>query len=40
MQGVMLAGGLGARISEESDFKPKLMLELQKLEREPLLGTC
>jgi hypothetical protein len=35
----MLAGGLGAPISEESNFKPKLMLALQKLEREPLLGT-
>ncbi|GHU96446.1 hypothetical protein FACS1894208_11050 [Clostridia bacterium] len=28
MQAVILAGGLGSRISEESDSKPKPMIEI------------
>ena len=33
MKAVILAGGLGTRISEETDIKPKPMIEIGKIEQ-------
>ena len=38
MKAVILAGGLGTRISEETHLKPKPMIEIGG--KSPVLGDC